>query len=157
MPRRAPIRILFPRIQSSFFVFVLCAVGISAFLQVLVSARSLTTIAKELPNDGLVLDKMIVDVLGRDFFLALAISLPTLGFVGMVFMMKFVGPLARIRRFLDEVAKGEETQGLRLRKGDAFRDWIPLLDAATQEARERNAAPAAHEEAKGPRPLSRVA
>ncbi len=137
MKRRAPIRILLPKIQSSMFVTILCVIGVSALIQVLVSVRSLAAIARNLPNDGPVLDEMIVDVLLKDFAITLAIAVPALGFLSMIGMMKVVGPLYRMRRFLQEVVEGKETRPIRLREKDDFQDWCPLLNQVTEELRSR--------------------
>jgi hypothetical protein len=139
--QRRPIRILFPRLQNRAFTLVLAMVGTSLLIHTLVSVVSLTRMAHSLPSDGKVLHGMIVGMLTRDFLLAFVITVPAFGLLAAAAFMRVVGPVHRMRTFLQGVVDGRETEPCRLRKGDEFQDICELINQATEPMRARSKDP----------------
>jgi len=138
--QRRPIRILFPRLQSRLFTFVLAGIGTSLLIHTLVSVLSLTSVARSLPSDGQTLHGMIVGMLTHDFLLAFAITVPAFGLLAVAAFMRVVGPLHRMRTFLQAVVDGQQTEPCQLRKGDEFQDVCELVNQVTEPLRARSQA-----------------
>ncbi len=135
--QRRFIRILFPRLQSRLFTLVLAMIGTSLLIHALVSVMSLTRAAQSLPSDGKALHSMIVGMLTRDFLLAFVISVPAFGVLALAAFMRVIGPLYRMRTFLQAVVDGRETQPCRLRRTDEFQDICELVNKVTEPMRSR--------------------
>ena len=97
-------------------------VGISALgflLQYILLAKELTELALDMPEGGSVLaaqaPTLLLTVLGTSF----GILFPLTVAVGIVLTFRIAGPIYRFERYLESVARGEETGPCRIRRNDA--------------------------------------
>jgi len=119
-----------PRIQRRFAFLFLSTAGTAALLQTIVLAYTLSSLAGELPNDGLLLSARIGKFLVTSFFITLGMLTPLTFALGISSTFKIVGPLYRFRVFLDQIRRGERPGPCRIRKDDELQDFCELLNEA---------------------------
>ena len=130
-------------IQPSLQLSLTAAFGaftvVAMLLQFLYLGGRVASFASELGAEG----QEIVSFLPRLMLETLAASifvvLPLLVWMGVHLTHRYAGPVYRLRRFLNEVAEGSETQEVRLRKRDVLHDLADAANRATAATRAANA------------------
>ncbi len=136
--RRRSIRILFPRIQGRFLTLTLAVIGTSLVVHSALAVWSLTSLVDELPNDGELIQKRIVPIVLRDLGWAFVLTAPAFALLAMTALMAVIGPLYRMRSFLQRVLEGQHPEPCKLREGDEMQDLCMLLNQVTEPMRTRS-------------------
>lgn len=114
--------------------------GVSALSTVLgffaVSARA-SRLALELPNDGALFMQGWAQLVTPTMLGVLGLSLSLTLVTGIVVIHRVAGPLYRMRRFLEQVARGERPADCSLRTRDELKDFCESLNRATAPLRRR--------------------
>lgn len=128
-----------PRLQLRLVGYFLGASGLSLLLQYLLFAHRVSETAARLPSGGEylmdALPSLLFEVLGLSFL----VLLPATALVGILVTFRVAGPVFRFERFLEGVARGEEVQPCRLRRGDELGELCDRINLATQPLRRENA------------------
>jgi hypothetical protein len=140
--KRRLIRVLFPRIQGRFLTLTLSVIATSLLVHSALSVWSLTRLARELPSDGELVQERIVPIVLRDLAFAFVATAPAFALLAMAGLMGVIGPLFRMRRFLEEAVAGRHPEPCTLRQGDELQDVCKLLNTATEPLRARQTPPA---------------
>lgn len=138
-PSRRKQRLIQPRLQLR---LVASFVGLSVLalaLQFILLAALLTRAAGELPQDGPYLMEMLPSMLVWVLVLSIGLCLPLTFCVGVVVTLRIAGPIYRMRRHLEAVARGEDPGECTLRKDDELKDFCRALNDATAVIRTRSA------------------
>lgn len=143
--QRLLIRVLFPRIQARFLTLTLAVIATSLLVNSGLVVWSLAGLARELPNDGALVQERIVPILLRDLVWALALTAPAFALLAMASLMGVIGPLFRMHRFLQAVVQGAHPERCQLRKGDELQEVCELLNRATEPLRAQQAPAPARE------------
>jgi len=108
----------------------------SLLLQFLLFMQMFSELAVRLPNDALiVLSEMRGELLGVLGFSVLVL-LPLTFSVGVLVTFRIAGPVYRLERYLEQVARGERPRDCKLRKGDELQNLCDLVNDATRPVRE---------------------
>lgn len=70
-------------------------------------------------------------------YISMGVLLPAVLAVGTSVVLKFVGPIYRFERFLEDVLAGRDPGPCRLRDGDDLQELARLIDEVARPARER--------------------
>ena len=65
------------------------------------------------------------------------VCLPLTFCVGVVVTFRFAGPIYRFEKYLKALARGEQVEECRIRKGDELQEFCKLLNEATAPLRSR--------------------
>ena len=137
------IKLIKPRLQ---FKLIGGFVGLSALallLQSLLLGLRLSQLSGELPHDGPYVSentpRMILELLVFSFGLLLPLTVA----VGILLTFRIAGPVYRLERFCESVAKGERPEDVRLRDGDELVELAQRVNAATASARHAGPQPRA--------------
>ena len=136
-PYKRKIRLIQPRLQLK---LVLTFLGLSALalaLQFVMLAALLSSVASELPEDGPVLLDQIPERLLWILGFSYGVCLPLTFCVGVVVTFRFAGPIYRFEKYLKALARGEQVEECRIRKGDELQEFCKLLNEATAPLRLR--------------------
>lgn len=142
-PYRRRIRLIRPRLQLRLILTFLGAGMLGLFLQYLLMAASLVSLADALPQDGPVLMGAAGEILLESLAISLGVLLPVVFFLGLWATHRFAGPIFRFEAYLRQVARGERPADCRLRKGDELQELCALINEATRPLRGPGAAPPA--------------
>ncbi|MBK7875519.1 MAG: HAMP domain-containing protein [Planctomycetes bacterium] len=148
-------RLIQPRLQLR---LVSSFVGLSVLalaLQFILLAAMLTNIASELPQDGPFLMQELPSMLWWVLLLSVGLCLPLTFCVGVIVTFRIAGPLHRIQKHLEALARGEDPGECTLRKDDELKDLARALNEATRALRQP--ASSKLEGGEGPRRLSEAA
>ena len=88
------------------------------------------------PGNGELLE-IVPGVLVEVLVYSLLLVLPALFAIGVLLTFRIAGPLYRFEKFLDAVARGEQTEPCRLRENDALQELCEKINVATSRLRER--------------------
>lgn len=138
MNNRKSIRFVFPDLQRRLLLGVLVCAGTSVILSTCISAVSLASLARELPNDGDLLMERTTSLLTWNMGIALVIALPAFALLASLISMPMMGVFYRFHSFLQGTASGEQVKPCELRDNDPMREMAQLLNQATEAQRERN-------------------
>ncbi|QDU65516.1 hypothetical protein [Engelhardtia mirabilis] len=117
----------------------------SLLLQFLLFMQMYSDLAMRLPNDALlVLSEMRGELMGVLAFSVLVL-LPLTFSVGVLVTFRIAGPVYRLERYLEQVARGEKPADCALRQGDELQTLCKLVNEATRPLREGEAEPLATE------------
>ena len=116
--------------------FVFLATGcVGVLVQTIVLFSTLTSVANEVPNDGLYVMSVIPRMLTTCLLVTFALLVPLTIAVGILTTFKVAGPIYRMEQFMKQVIAGEKPGDCRLRDGDELHDFCALLNQATAPAR----------------------
>ncbi len=138
MNNRKSIRFVFPDLQRRLLLGVLVCAGTSVILSTCISAVSLASLARELPNDGDLLMERTTSLLVWNMGIALVIALPAFALLACLISMPMMGVFHRLHAFLQDTVNGDQIRGCQLRDKDPMQDVARLLNQATEAQRERN-------------------
>jgi signal transduction histidine kinase len=109
--------------------------ALALLLQYVLFSQVLTQVARSLPSDGELMlaqaDRLLLTLLVGSF----VVLLPITFLVGVAVSSRWAGPLARMERYLRELARGETDAELELRHGDELRELTRLLRHVTAPLR----------------------
>jgi hypothetical protein len=109
--------------------------ALALLLQYLLVSQVLTQVARSLPSDGELMlaqcDRLLLTLLVGSF----VVLLPIIFLVGVAAASRWAGPLARMERYLRELARGESDAQLELRSGDELRELTRLIQHVTAPLR----------------------
>lgn len=136
-PQRRRRKLIAPGLQLRMVGAFLAMSALSLLLQFMLFARNLSATAASLPNDGAVLMGEMNRLLAETLLLSFAIGLPVTALVGVLQTFKVAGPIHRFREFLGDVARGEQPEDCRIRRGDELHEFCRILNEATAPLRTR--------------------
>lgn len=134
-PYKRKIRLVRPKLQLR---LVLTFLGLSALalaLQFVMLAALLSDVAADLPADGPVLLEQLPNRLLWVLAFSFGVCLPLTFCVGVVVTFRFAGPIYRFEKYLEGLARGEQVDECRLRRGDELQEFCALLNRATAKLR----------------------
>lgn len=140
MNQRKSIRFVFPELQRRMLLGVLVCAGTSVILSTCISAVSLSSLARELPNDGDLLMERTPSLLMWNMGIALVIAIPAFTLLASLITMPMLGAFYSLRSFLDGVADGTRSEDCKLRESDPMKDVAELLNRVTSAQRAENGA-----------------
>ena len=115
--------------------------ALALLLQYLLFSQVLTQVARSLPSDGELMlaqaDRMLLTLLVGSF----VVLLPITFLVGVAAASRWAGPLARLERYLRELARGDTDAELELRRGDELRELTRLVHNVTAPLRAQDGEP----------------
>lgn len=124
-----------PRFQLR-LVGVFAGLCVLALLsQTLVIGWQLTEHAQSMSAGGAQLAAAVPWIMVRSVLISAALTLPALMLIGVRITFRFAGPLYRIERHLESVARGESPGPCRIRKTDDMQQLCQMVNAALDSAR----------------------
>lgn len=132
-----------PKVQVRLVAFCLL-IGIgAALIQAVVVGGLYQYFADQPYGTGALLPEDVHGLLWTGFLVSLSVTIPASMAVGMLGVFRFVGPMQRIRRFLEAVKRGEHPEPCTIRKGDLLQDVVDLLNDVTEPLRREQTSEAA--------------
>jgi len=136
---RRRIKLIKPRLQLRLVGIFFGLSCLGGLIQVLHLSMRLTGLASSLPSGGNYLLAQLPSLPIEIFLVSFFLLFPLTMAVGVLCTFRIAGPVYHFEKFLRDVAIGEESRECKLRDGDQLKELCSLINAATQEARERNA------------------
>ena len=141
--RRRKFRLLDPGLQLRLMVAFGGIALLALLLQFLLFQHAIGQAAVVMQgSDGAVVERL-ADSLATTLVISIGVLLPAVFAVGTSVVLRFVGPLYRFKRWLEDVLAGRDPGALKLRDGDDLQDLAKLIDRVATERREANARAAA--------------
>ena len=123
-------RLIVPRFQLG----LVAAFGAIAFLglllEVLLVAVQLGALEQRMPSGGAYVAEAVPRMIGSSLGLSLLLVLPALLVIGVRLTFRWAGPVYRIKKHCEAIARGEDPGPLRLRSGDELQDLADAVEAA---------------------------
>jgi hypothetical protein len=135
-------KLIKPGLQLRLTATFLATALLCFLLQLLIFGQSLADLAARLPSGNADVLEAAPGMLARVLVLSLVSLTPLVAIVGVLMTFRVAGPVYRFERFLTAVARGEQIEECRIRKGDELRELCALINAATSAARDLNGAQA---------------
>ncbi|MHC4261248.1 MAG: hypothetical protein ACYSWX_01895 [Planctomycetota bacterium] len=129
-------KLIQPRLQLKLTAISTFVALIALLMQYLLFARSLTSLAAELPEDSLRLLQLGQPELMRTLLTTLVLLLPLSIAVGVLSTFRVAGPVYRLEQYMRSVLAGERPEDCRLRKGDELNELCDLVNEVTRAQRE---------------------
>jgi methyl-accepting chemotaxis protein len=140
---RRRIKLIQPALQLRLIGFAAAVALLALGLQFLLFSRLLGHLAARLPSENVTVLELGSQALLKALGLSVLMVFPLVLWIGIQATFRIAGPLYRMKRYLEEVARGERPADCRLRRGDQLQDLCAAINAATRPLRERdNAQPA---------------
>ena len=136
--RKRRIKLIQPSLQLRLIGYFAGASILSLGLQYLLFSQAMSTLASELPSDGVFVLERLPRILGGVFLTSAALIFPVIAWIGLQTTFRFAGPLYRFERHLEEVVSGRGSKSCRLRRGDQLQHLCRLMNEATRLQREAN-------------------
>jgi hypothetical protein len=134
-PQRRRIKLILPALQMRLIGFAGAVAALALGLQYVLFSRLLGELAASLPRENVpVLEKGSRALLEALLTSAL-ILFPLVLWIGIHSTFRIAGPLYRMKRYLEQVARGERPADCRLRRGDQLQDFCQAINAATRPLR----------------------
>ena len=123
-------------------------VTVAGLLLVALAAQMFHSV-RDMLDEGVVekavLQEHLATITVSKLLMTLAFAVVVVGATAILVTFRMVGPIHRMKMFLERVKQGEQTEPCSLRKGDAFHEFCGLLNDVTeplrQEAERTAAAP----------------
>ena len=129
------IKLIRPRLQLKLVATFAAIALLALLLQFLLFSSALSAVAAELPSDGPRLLSSINGILASTLAISLCVFLPLCLHVGVLVTHRIAGPIHRFETFLEQVARGEQPEDIRLRKGDELLELCGWINRATEPLR----------------------
>lgn len=126
-----------PRLQLRLTITFVGLVALALMLQVMVFTSEITDLARNLPNDNLILIAAGPTILIKTLVVSFVIFLPLTFAVGVLSTFRIAGPLYRFEAFLNQVLRGERPRDIHLREGDELTHLASLINSATEPLRQQ--------------------
>jgi len=128
-------RLVHPRLQGRLLLLLMAACGVSVLVHAALSAWALSSLAAELPNDGMRVRDALPGTLVLGSLTTLLLVLPLFLLLGLGGSFRVFGPLHRFRLFLEDVAEGRHPGPCEIRGDDELQELCRLLNAVTEPNR----------------------
>lgn len=145
------IKLIKPRLQVRLTMTFVGLAAMGLVLQFLLLMARMSKHSLGFESEGSALFEQLDAVLLGTLFTAALLILPLVFAVGVLTTFRIAGPLYRIERHLEQVARGESPGKCKLRQGDDLQELCDLLNHALDrvEAERRTAAVAESPESLG--------
>lgn len=140
--QRRRIKLIQPALQLRLIGFAAAVALLALGLQFLLFSRLLGQLAARLPSENVTALELGSQALLKALGLSVLFLFPLVLWIGIHATFRIAGPLYRMKRYLEEVARGERPADCRLRRGDQLQDFCAAINAATRPLREREDAQA---------------
>lgn len=133
-------KLIMPRFQLKLiatFFFLSC---VSALFQVLLLTHSLQGLEPYLGERSAALVVLLDELFRENLLTAFAALAPLMLVVGVLITHRIAGPIYRMERYLEAVARGENPGECRIREGDEFQELCARLNEAVRALEARRAA-----------------
>lgn len=138
--KKRSIKLIQPSLQLRLIGYFAGASLLSLGLQYLLFSQAMSSLASELPSDGVFVLERLPRVLGGVFLTSAALIFPVIAWIGLQTTFRFAGPLYRFERHLDDVVRGKESKPCKLRRGDQLQHLCRLINEASRLQRQANEA-----------------
>jgi len=128
-------KLILPGLQLKLVGAFLAAAGASVLVQSVMLVYALTSLAREAPNDMLLIMDRIPAITGTILLLTFVIMVALTVCTGIVVTFRIAGPIYRFEQYLKQVIAGERPPDCRLRKGDELMHLCELINLATAPLR----------------------
>lgn len=122
----------------SVFLFLAC---VAVLFQVILLNRSLLSLADQMPLEGQELADRIPTVVFGNLLVTLGILFPTMLVAGILVTHKIAGPVYRLERYFEAIARGEDPGTIRFRDGDELHELAERINLAVAKLREKEGSP----------------
>lgn len=134
------IQLIQPRLQMRLILTFLGVSIIGLILQFILFAATISSLADDLPQDGPLLLERIPTFTFAVLAITLCVVFPLTIAVGILSTFRIAGPLYRMERHLDSIARGEATDDCRIRQDDELQEFCGKLNAAVNALKQRRLA-----------------
>ena len=124
------IKLIQPRLQLKLIGTFLGMSALAMLLQFLLFTSSMSEVATQLPEDGMILLSELQQTTWQIFLLSFGMLLPLTFLVGVLVTFRWAGPIYRFKDHLGRIARGERPGHCHIRKGDELQDFCDLLNKA---------------------------
>jgi nitrogen fixation/metabolism regulation signal transduction histidine kinase len=128
-------KLILPGLQMKLVGAFLAAAGASVLVQSVMLVYALTSLARQAPNDMLIILDRIPGISATILLLTCAIMVVLTVSTGIVVTFRIAGPIYRFEQYLKQVIAGERPADCRLRKGDELLHLCELINLATAPLR----------------------
>lgn len=128
-PRRK--RLIDTKLQLGLVIQLTGLAVVAMMLQFLYLGSRLVGELERLEGPGGELAHQLPIVLLEVFSVSILLLVPVVVAVGIVLTHRIAGPIYRFRQYLGSVARGEQSQPCRIRKGDHLQDLCDVINEAT--------------------------
>jgi len=135
-------KLIHPRFQLKLigtFFFLAC---VSALFQVLLLHSSIQELEPHLGERSAAMIVLLDELFRQNLLIAFAALAPLMLVVGVLVTHRIAGPIYRMERHLEAIARGENPGECRIREGDEFHELCARLNEAVNALQTRRAAPA---------------
>jgi len=129
------VKLIKPRLQFKLIGGFVGLSALSLLMQSMLLGLGIARTANELPNDGAFLTGAAPQLVAEAMLLSMGLLLPLSVAVGVLLTFRIAGPVYRLERFCEMVARGERPADVRLRDGDELVELAQCINAATASAR----------------------
>lgn len=141
------IKLIQPSLQLRLIGAFAGVTALALIAQVLVLGVSLSRFAGGLGASGAAFVEALPGLLGTCLAASVALVLPALVLIGVRVTFRVAGPLYRMERHLEAVARGEQPGPCRIREHDQLQQFCATLNEALARTTASQAAPPAVDEA----------
>ncbi len=138
--KKRSIKLILPTMQLRLIGYFAGASILSLGLQYLLFSQAMSSLAAELPRDGVFVLERLPRILAGVFLTSAALIFPAIAWIGLQTTFRFAGPLYRFEIYLRGVVEDGNTEACKLRRGDQLQKLCRLMNQATRAQREANAA-----------------
>lgn len=138
--KKRSIKLILPTMQLRLIGYFAGASLLSLGLQYLLFSQAMSSLASELPRDGVFVLERLPRILAGVFLTSAALIFPVIAWIGLQTTFRFAGPLYRFERHLAGVVEEGQSEACKLRRGDQLQHLCRLMNEATRAQREANAA-----------------
>lgn len=137
--KKRKVKLILPSLQIRLIGYFAGASLLSLGLQYLLFSQSISSLASDLPRDGVIVLDKLPGMLAGVFLTSAALIFPVIAWIGLQTTFRFAGPLYRFEKHLSGVVDGSESNACNLRRGDQLQQVCRLMNEATRLQREANA------------------
>lgn len=133
--QRRRIKLILPALQMRLIGFAGAVAALALGLQYVLFSRLLGELAASLPRENVPVLERGSQALLEALLTSALILFPLVLWIGIHSTFRIAGPLYRMKRYLEQVARGERPPDCRLRRGDQLQDLCQAINAATRPLR----------------------
>lgn len=131
------LQLIQPRLQMRLVLTFLGISVVGLILQFILFAATVSSLADELPSDGPLLLERLPSFTLAVLAITLCVVFPLTITVGILSTFRIAGPLYRMERHLEAVARGESVDDCRIRKDDELQGFCVKLNEAVNALKRR--------------------
>jgi methyl-accepting chemotaxis protein len=134
--QRRRVKLILPALQFRLIAYSGAIATLALGLQFLLFSRLVGQLAARLPSENVraleLGSRALLEALG----LSAMLLLPLVLWIGINATFRIAGPLFRMKRYLEQVARGEKPADCQLRRGDQLQDFCAAINEATRPLRQ---------------------